>query len=500
VRRITFCIGSVVALLAATPLAASASEVVTVRNATGTTGATVAFARSADGPLYALGADGGLSTSMNGLAWTGLSPVVPESAIATDPTDPGSLFVFSVDAVFVSEDHGTSFTRRPVPFHLCVGLECSLLEPISLFALPREGRRHTRELVAFSPLDVLDSTNDGASWTTVEFDGRPATAVAAGRALIETLPDGTARSTDGGRSWKSVAEEGGDAAAVDPGNPLHVVAVGPNISVLSEDGGRTWTRLTGRHPRSLVDDVAIDPVHPLTVWAAAGHALFLSRDGGSNFSRVLDTGTSSRPIRLLGYAPRASQASRARSTIRTVLTSSGDGSGAGVARVSMRSTRPVPRSLPRVIVARWRIGARLQCVPATWTAPTRGPITWRRDGRRLGGHAVARTLGRADLHARLTCEQVAHGRAVRSLPAGPPAVTAVTSVGDFRISQTVLCRGTVVGRSPLVHVDWETGRRILPGDEHTITAADHGKVLRCRISVRNRYGNRIRFGPGHRIA
>jgi hypothetical protein len=470
-----------------------------VRHATGTTGATVAFARSADGPLYALGADGGLSTSMNGLEWTALSPMGPESAIATDPTDPGSLFVFSFDAVFVSEDHGTSFTRRPVPFHLCVGLECSVLEPISLFALPRQGR-HPRELVAFSPLDVLASTNDGASWTTVEFDGRPTTAVAAGRALIVTLPDGTARSTDGGRSWKSVAEEGGDAAAVDPGNPQHVVAVGPNISVMSEDGGRRWTKLTGRHPRELVDDVAIDPVHPLTVWAATGHALFLSRDGGSNFSRVLDTGTSSRPIRLLGYAPRASQASRARSTIRTVLTSRGDGTGAGAARVSVRSTRPVPRSLPRVIVARWRIGARLRCVPATWTAPTHGTITWKRDGRRLHGHGPVRRLGRADLHHRLTCEQVAHGRAVRSLPAGPPAIGSIETFGDFRIGQTVFCRATITGRSPLIHVDWERGRRILLGEQHEITAADHGKLLRCRISVTNRYGIRTRFGPGHRIA
>jgi hypothetical protein len=500
VRRITFWIASIGAVLAVAPVVAPGAEVVTVRQPASPASPAVAFARSSDGRSYAQVADGGLWTSRDALAWTRLGPGVGGNAIATDPTDPGSLFVFDFSTVFVSEDHGATFTRRAFPSRLCIALECGQEQTNFLFALPREGRQ-PRELVAFSDLDVVDSMDDGVTWETVDEDARPSTAVAAGRALVMTFPGATFRSTDGDRSSTLTGTDGGDAAAVDPGNPLHVVAVGPRISVMSEDGGRTWTTLTGRHPRELVDDVAIDPVHPLTVWAATAHALFLSRDGGSNFSRVLGTGVNPlRPLRLLGYAPPASQASRARSTLRTVLTSSGDAAGAGMARVSVRSTRPVPRSLPRVIVARWRIGARLQCVPATWTAPTRGPITWRRDGRRLGGHAVARTLGRADLHARLTCEQVAHGRAVRSLPAGPPAVTAVTSVGDFRISQTVLCRGTVVGRSPLVHVDWETGRRILPGDEHTITAADHGKVLRCRISVRNRYGNRIRFGPGHRIA
>lgn len=482
----------------------------------------VSVTRSPDGTYYASSALGGLFRSADGVAWARVPgfpryPVYAQ-AVATDPGDPAAVFVWAGDQLYASADHGVTWKPSPFPTaaHGYTG-------PGRLFVRPAAPGR-PRELLLGLLEGLLASTDDGATWevrSSQRFNA--GVQLADGTLLASDLegllganppPQGAGvvrRSLDGGRTWVVVLERAVRAMATDPSRPGRVIAMGNagEAPAISNDAGATWTVLTGTGLPDVADDVALDPSDALTVWAATGRGLFVSRDGGGTFALVTATRPRNVAALLLPIAPPVSPAlaahgrfATARVAPRSVVASRGRGGAAGVARIVVSSTRPVPATLPRINVSRWRAGGSARCVPGRWTSRTvTAGVTWRRAGKVLRGHGRIHRLSTADIRAgRLTCEQRANGRTVRSLPSGPPVVSAVKVIGSLRVGSKVVCAAVVQGPARLRY-SWRIDRRTFQGRTYSIGPADRGRRVSCVVRADNAFGRApVRASTIRRIA
>jgi photosystem II stability/assembly factor-like uncharacterized protein len=168
---------------------------------------------------------------------------------------------------------------------------------------------------------------------------------------------GLYRSTDGGKRWKFSGLKGAGAfgrIVVDPAKPKRVYAAaagdlfvpgGQRGLYLSEDGGKTWTRiLKGANGTTGAVDVAINPDDPKIVLAAmwdhhrlpthrvyagVGSGVYRSTDGGRSWTRVKGVGHADRKeTGRIGVAFAPSDPSRAYAIVANKL----DGSGVGLFR------------------------------------------------------------------------------------------------------------------------------------------------------------------------
>lgn len=165
---------------------------------------------------------------------------------------------------------------------------------------------------------------------------------------------GLYKSTDGGDTWVQLAEStfGGRCFArivVSPQNPQrlyaaigraggfpalaaakgHPSANGPVGVFRSDDGGVTWSQLTGGLPTVAATDLAINPANPSVLYAAIGHifgdpanGIYRSADGGDSWTKLaggLPTGNLGRIS--LAIAP--SQPARVYALITNAATSTG---------------------------------------------------------------------------------------------------------------------------------------------------------------------------------
>jgi len=129
-----------------------------------------------------------------------------------------------------------------------------------------------------------------ANINSVEFsETDPAIAYAGGDPMI-------LRSEDGGRTWVKVTpdERGWGSPGVrggfpidfqvDPRNPARIFANnygGGNF--LSEDGGVTWRVASAGYTGAQMRSIAVDPNHPGRVYTAGRSGIFVSHDGGGNW-------------------------------------------------------------------------------------------------------------------------------------------------------------------------------------------------------------------------
>jgi len=161
---------------------------------------------------------------------------------------------------------------------------------------------------------VYLTTNGGQSWqqvynaqqgniNSVEFSETDPQIAYAGN------PGEILRSQDGGRTWIKMtqSEDGWGSAGVrggfpidfqvDPRDPDRIFANnygGGNF--LSEDGGRTWQVASSGYTGAQARALALHPEHPGVVYTAARSGIFLSSDGGSSW-----TGLAQEPFQVLEW-------------------------------------------------------------------------------------------------------------------------------------------------------------------------------------------------------
>ena len=159
---------------------------------------------------------------------------------------------------------------------------------------------------------LVRSSDGGESWVNIkegtEFDSHTVTVLPDGGTVVSASGHGLYRSTDGGETFAQ--SDAGIAhpylinVAVHPDRPNVLFTAGAEVPppgwrrpegagagfYRSEDGGESWTRLTGGLPERIGPaprSIAVDPASPETVFVGLNDgALWASRDGGEGFSRV----------------------------------------------------------------------------------------------------------------------------------------------------------------------------------------------------------------------
>jgi photosystem II stability/assembly factor-like uncharacterized protein len=96
---------------------------------------------------------------------------------------------------------------------------------------------------------------------------------------------------DGGKSWKTVESMRGKsirALTIAPSNPKIMVAGALDGVYRSEDGARTWQRISPEAHAEIknIESIAIDPKNPAVIYAGTWHLPWKSEDGGKNWHSI----------------------------------------------------------------------------------------------------------------------------------------------------------------------------------------------------------------------
>jgi photosystem II stability/assembly factor-like uncharacterized protein len=252
--------------------------------------------------VFAVFGQNGLESTHDGRHWKQF--LIPGSAndflsVAVAPSDPDVVYVASPQ-IFRTGDGGTTWTRA--------------------------GGAGSVRKVAVDPLDantvwvannhgkgVHVSTDGGVSWqqrkhglpggghyidtTAIELDP-----TAPGTAYVGVYSYGIFKTTNYGKSWKRVntpvtPEMHVFDIAIDPADPNVMIAAMDTATYRTDDGGATWSMVTG-----LRFSVTFDPADPSLVYAVFGDVQ-RSKDGGLTwhpYNQGLGTNESARAITIDG--------------------------------------------------------------------------------------------------------------------------------------------------------------------------------------------------------
>ncbi len=142
---------------------------------------------------------------------------------------------------------------------------------------------------------LYKSTNGGATWTNpvssravtaVAIDTSNTSVVYVGTGNYSSYTDGLMKTTDGGNTWSTIlANTDVSSVVVDPSNTQRVYVGTTNGTVYgSQDGGATWSNLSGITIAAPVSALAFDPQNSSHIWAAtSGQGLFYSGDRGATW-------------------------------------------------------------------------------------------------------------------------------------------------------------------------------------------------------------------------
>lgn len=224
------------------------------------------------------------STRAATIAWTRLGPPGPYGAVATAEPEPGHTrsLVFagffgdnvSGPAVLRSDDGGSTW-QRTIPYR-CYSLAAVPAAPGTIYAATDNG--------------LFRSEDYGYNWALVTPLVRTWIAVNTGNDNI--LYGDFLRSLDRGQTWAPVPGLAANWAGADfhlkvsAGNPNFLIAYLGGISVVSQDGGETWT--------GLPDDsggfysVEADPIDPRFYYVGFCNILHRYYPGGSE--RIITSG------------------------------------------------------------------------------------------------------------------------------------------------------------------------------------------------------------------
>jgi photosystem II stability/assembly factor-like uncharacterized protein len=207
-------------------------------------------------------------------------------SLVVDPTDARHMFVGGHAAAAETTDGGSSFHSVP-------GLDNA--DPMA-WSISADGRTH----VTSGHMGLRTSTDAAKTWAdltgklpysdvhAVGLDpDHPSNWIAfvVGRGIYTT--------TDSGRTWTSKGNQNASLYGpilVSPGGQV-ITASGPVGIVRSNDGARSWTRISPLQAGFL----SVDPTDPNHLYAAGGQ-VSQSRDGGSTWQPIAGPASGARAI------------------------------------------------------------------------------------------------------------------------------------------------------------------------------------------------------------
>ncbi len=253
--------------------------------------------------------------------WSHVLPGVETHTVLVHPTEPSTVLAGTVDGVWISTDHGATFTRAAFP------------DTIQIWSFLVDRRDPDRILAGASPVNFYRSDDRGRTWRALPDSGIAEREKCAFRhramRMVQhpTRPDvlyaalevnGVVRSDDFGETWVDCSEHlvelsklphlkskiltQNEAEGMLDGHAITMSAADPDAVLLacrmgifrSTDQGRTWQDLELKRfsPITYGRDIRVDSKDPRTLYAAlsvaaASHdgAVYRSTDVGKTWTR-----------------------------------------------------------------------------------------------------------------------------------------------------------------------------------------------------------------------
>ena len=251
--------------------------------------------------------------------WKELGPDGGDArSLSYDPHNPDRILLgTSSGQLYLSENRGHSWTR---------------------FAQIGQGDDYVLDNTAFDPSDSntiyvavwsverqrdagdLYVTRDGGkSWKTIEtMRGKSIRALTISpsnpKILVAGALDGVYRSDDGARTWRRISPENHaeikniESIAIDPKDPNVVYAGTWHLPWKTDDGGKSWHSIK----QGVIDDsdvfsIIVDSTNPSTVFASACSGIYKSETAGNLFHKIQGIPMTARRTRVLQQDPVNSQ-------------------------------------------------------------------------------------------------------------------------------------------------------------------------------------------------
>jgi uncharacterized repeat protein (TIGR01451 family) len=206
------------------------------------------------GRVYAIDSTGKVYETQDGAASWSLLSTIPDTSnfvqgFAIAPTNPGILYAWSRDGVYVSADSGATWAKK---VNGLLGYQGGA-PSVGVFEI--DPTNADRAFAIPSNSDLFVTTDRGETWTRAD------TLVAIPNDFFNDL-------------------------AIDPGNTDRMyLSTGNNSIMRSDDAGASWSGADqGLHPFEAVNDLAVSASNPSVIYLTTrGSGAYRSDDGGDNW-------------------------------------------------------------------------------------------------------------------------------------------------------------------------------------------------------------------------
>lgn len=231
------------------------------------------------------------------------------TTIAVDPSDSKVVLAGAMSSLlFKSMNAGESWSLLNFPKRHLSALTSILIDP-------SDGQHYLVGVISADGGGLYESHDAGSKWSVVKglerYGVRALTYAASqpGRFLAGTQ-NGVMMSDDSGKTWTRISDPGNSemaqvtAVAVDSKDPNIMYAGTSHLPWKSMDGGKTWTSIhTGMIDDSDVFSIYVDPASPTSILASACSGIYASPDRGDLWHKLSGIPNTSRRTHIIREDP-----------------------------------------------------------------------------------------------------------------------------------------------------------------------------------------------------
>jgi photosystem II stability/assembly factor-like uncharacterized protein len=231
------------------------------------------------------------------------------TSVAVDPSNPSIVLAGARESLmFKSTDAGANWNIVNFP-------KRHLSELTSILIDPADSNHYLVGIIAADGGGMYESHNGGQQWATVKDISRygvRALAFAASQPsrFLAGTQNGVMLSDDCGKTWTRISDPENHemaqitAVAIDSKDPNIMYAGTSHLPWKSMDGGKTWTSIhTGMIDDSDVFSIYVDPMNPANLLASACSGIYASSDRGDLWHKLLGIPNTSRRTHVIRGDP-----------------------------------------------------------------------------------------------------------------------------------------------------------------------------------------------------